>query len=237
MAVKGTLNGEKVTIASIYAPNVSQTIFLESVFQRLSVFQEGILILAGDCNYIVDLKLDRTYDPSAAAIVKNNSFTALHCLMAAYDLVDIWRFLYPLAKDYTFYSTRHAVHTRIDMIMISKGNEKAILEADIGVKTISDHSWTLCVLQLGDCVVQDKRWSLNTSLLQLDSVKEEIAKDIQLFSENSTGEVSEVIVWDALKATLRGSLIAKAVHLKKACQRMFQSIMQNIKRLEALHQT
>lgn len=163
MAIQGVLNGEKVTIASIYASNMSQTVFLETVFQRLSVFQVGILILAG-----------------VAAIVKECSHTALRRLLDFYDLLDTWRFLYPLAKDYTFYSECHKVHTRIDMILLSKGSEHAILEADIGVRTILDHSWTSCVLQLGAAAIQDKHWSLNTSLLQLDLVKEEIVKDIQL---------------------------------------------------------
>lgn len=207
-----------------------QVLFLDNTFRKLSKFAEGTLILAGDYNYISDLKFDRSYDPSAATIMKESSFMAFHRLLDTYDLIDPWRFVYPLTKDYMFYSAYNKVHTQIDMILISKGRESTILDTDIGVKTILDHSWTSCVLQLGDSDVYDKCWSMNKCLLLLDSVKEEIPKDIQTyFSESSTGDILETMIWDALKATLRGSLIAKAYFLKRSYQQKVQSIMQNIK--------
>lgn len=111
-----------------------------------------------------------------------------------------------------------------------------MLEAEIGAQTLSDHSWTICDVRLGEIDRSSRRWSLNKALLQLDSVKGEIAKDIQTyFIENSSDEVPEVIVWDALKATIRGSLIAKSSRLKKTRQLTIQSITQNITRLETLH--
>lgn len=150
IAIRGTLNGEKVTIASIYAPNVAQVSFLNDVFQKLTEFGEGALIFGSDYNYISDLKYDRSYAPSDATIFQNSSFTALHNSLQTYGLVDSWRYLYPFTKDYTFYSARHKVYTHIDVILISQGNREAILEAEIGLQTISDHSWTICTLRLGD---------------------------------------------------------------------------------------
>lgn len=236
VAVRGTLNGEKVTIASIYAPNVSQISFLDNTFHELASFGEGVWLLAGDYNYIPDLKLDRSYDPSDAALFKENSYTAFHKLLDTYALVDSWRHHHPLAKDYTFYSARHKVHTRIDMILVSKGSADTILDADIGVKTISDHSWISCDIRLGEPEVHDRRWTLNKSLLQLDSIKEAMVRDIQLFFlENATEDYSDIMVWDAMKATMRGSLIAKASQLKKTRQHKIHSMVQNIKRLETIH--
>lgn len=164
-----------MTIASFYAPNTSQIAFLDRAFQSLTEFSEGALILAWDCNYISDIKYDRSHIPTAVTILKERSFTALQKLLGQYDLVDTLRHLYPMVKDYTFYSACHKVHTRIDLILTSKTTAIHVLKADIGVKSISDHSWISCDLTLGEAAASDKRWSLNKTLLQLDSVKEKIA--------------------------------------------------------------
>lgn len=84
IAVKGILHGEKVTIASFYAPNSAQISFLDGLFKKLTEFGDGLLILGGDCNYISDLKYDRSYAPGAAALLRDSSFTTLH------KLGDIW---------------------------------------------------------------------------------------------------------------------------------------------------
>lgn len=95
VAVRGILNGETVTIVSIYTPNAAQITFLNQVFQKIREFGDGTMIVAGDYNYISDLKMDRSYPPSAALIMKNSSFTALHKLIDTHDLVDSWRWTNP----------------------------------------------------------------------------------------------------------------------------------------------
>lgn len=77
LAVKGLINGEKVTLASIYAPNTSQLSFLEEVFQKRMDFGEGQIVAAGDFNYIVDLRMDRSYKPNLANVFQSSAFTRL----------------------------------------------------------------------------------------------------------------------------------------------------------------
>lgn len=123
------------------------------------------------------------------------------------------------------------------MILISKVTGRTITAADIGLKTISDHVWILCDLMLGNSTTPQQHWSLNKTLLHSDMMRTEITKDIQTYlSENSTTDCSEAIIWDALKATLRGTLIAKSSHLKKLRLQKAQSLLENIKRLEDLTQ-
>lgn len=59
--VKGELEGEMVTFASVYAPNNGQIGFLQQTFQDLASFSEGTVYVAGDFNYVVELSQDRTY--------------------------------------------------------------------------------------------------------------------------------------------------------------------------------
>lgn len=120
LAVKGLLNGELVTLISLYAPNTAQVPFLEDTFQKILEFGDGTVIAAGDLNYICDMKLDRTYKHGHTSILKENTSTKLQELLDLYDLTDTWRFLNPDA----FYSLQHKTHTRIDFILTSKGSEE-----------------------------------------------------------------------------------------------------------------
>lgn len=188
LAVKGIINGELMTLASIYAPNSAQVSFIEEIFQKLTDFGEGTLVAAGDLNYIPDLKMDRSYRPSQVSILKDNVFTKLHLLMDKYNVLDSWRYTHPTAKDYTFYSSRHKVYTRIDLILLSRTDTGKIIDADIGATTISDHSWTSCELQLGPPTARDRRRTLNRTLLHSDLVVPEIAKEIHSFLKENTQE-------------------------------------------------
>lgn len=57
-------------------------------------------------------------------------------------------------------------------------------------------------------------WRLNTSTLC--PLKEQISQDIiDYVAENDNEEVSPSILWDALKAVIRGKLIGYSTNLKK----------------------
>lgn len=109
---KGLLNTEKVTIVSIYAPNVGQIDFLEEAFQKVSTFGEGTVIIAGDFNYVADLQVDRKYRHGLNKLLGGQFYTSLHALFEKFCFTDCWRSLHPGA-DYTFYSVKHKVYTRI----------------------------------------------------------------------------------------------------------------------------
>lgn len=72
-------------------------------------------------------------------------------------------------------------------------------------------------------------------VLHSELSKEGIAEDIQTYlKENSVGDTQDIMTWDALKATIRGSLISRTTYLKKLCAQESQSILDNIKKLEFL---
>lgn len=89
-ATKGLLNGTKVTIVSIYAPNEGQAAYLKEAFQKIVTFAEGILICAGDFNYIADLAVDRTYHRGLSRILQPHKYTGLQTLLDSFGFVDCW---------------------------------------------------------------------------------------------------------------------------------------------------
>lgn len=104
------INGAKVILCNIYAPNREDPNFVAKIIKILGDF-EGQIVLGGDFNQVPDQYLDRsganlgpsTKNKSAAAIFKEEA-----------GLVDIWRLVLPLEREYKFYSHSHKSYSRID---------------------------------------------------------------------------------------------------------------------------
>lgn len=77
---------------------------------------------------------------------------------------------------------------------------------------------------------------MNSSLLNDPSFKEQTKKDISLYLEfNDNGEVSPPILWDTLKAVLRGKVIAMSSYKKKMRNKTLEELQNKLKRLENKH--
>lgn len=226
----------KVTLASIYAPNSGQIPFMDTVLSKISTWGDGFWLLAGDFNYVADLKLDRTYQLGIGFVLKESQFTALHDLFEKYGVVDCWRHLQTTDRDYTYYSARHETHTQLDYCLISKEAATRLRAVDIGPKTLSDHSWVSCNLELHESTPRELNWTLNKSLLESDLIRREVMDEIKTYLEhNDNQDCKTSVVWDALKATLRGVLISKATHLKRMRDDERRRLYSTIKQLEWEH--
>lgn len=57
--VKGILDEDKITLASIDTLNSNQIPFLDDVITKSEYFREGEVLIGGDLNYTVNYNLDR----------------------------------------------------------------------------------------------------------------------------------------------------------------------------------
>ncbi|KAJ1191235.1 hypothetical protein NDU88_000551 [Pleurodeles waltl] len=80
-------------------------------------------------------------------------------------------------------------------------------------------------------------WHLNTKLLTYKDILTEIEVTIRQYLEaNDTPEVSVAILWEALKAVVRGQFIVIAARLYKAQRTKRQQLEDdNIRTMEATH--
>lgn len=62
--VKGQIEKMVVTLVSLYAPNTNQIGFLEPVFDQMSSFREGSLVVGGDFNQVMDPRCDKSHHPN-----------------------------------------------------------------------------------------------------------------------------------------------------------------------------
>ena len=115
--VKGKIQGQCYTIATIYAPNSQTVKFLIKTLDRLEKFREGLLILGGDFNITMDPSLDTS---SGKTFLSKKALRCVKKRLRSLHLVDSWRVLHERDRDYSYFSKTHNMYSRIDMIMIDQ---------------------------------------------------------------------------------------------------------------------
>lgn len=103
-----------------------------------------------------------------------------------------------------------------------------VRDCDILTRDLSDHSPISLSLQ----VARKKRttlWKFNSHLND-PAIVSKLKVDIKEFLDvNDTGEVSPTILWDTLKAVMRGKLISIASHLKRIKGQKLADLQVNLK--------
>ncbi|CAH2321600.1 Hypothetical predicted protein [Pelobates cultripes] len=115
--IKGTIADRRNTFASIYAPNTSQHRFLSKTLKLLDHFREGLLIVAGDLNVPLDLRMDTSKGRISHSDLCRR---VTHNAIRAAGLADAWRILHPEDKGFTYYSPVHRGHSRLDYILVAQ---------------------------------------------------------------------------------------------------------------------
>uniref|UniRef100_A0A8C5PD18 Reverse transcriptase domain-containing protein n=1 Tax=Leptobrachium leishanense TaxID=445787 RepID=A0A8C5PD18_9ANUR len=151
---------------------------------------------------------------------------------------DGWRSLNPLEREYTFFSSVHRTYSRLDYILVSHHCFLDVVDVRIGVRTWSDHAPVTMTIKSPLFRPRMGSWRFNTSLLLDPQFCQEVSTTIQnYFAENLTPEISETVVWEAHKAVLRGTIIAKASTIKKSRQNDISDIISHLRHLELEHAT
>lgn len=101
-----------VTLINVYALPESDKHFLKSLFAVIASESEGIVLCAGDFNVILDQRIDTT----STKRNKTHLTKIMNTYLKEQGLVDVWRELHPLEKDYRHYSIAHNTHSRIDYV-------------------------------------------------------------------------------------------------------------------------
>uniref|UniRef100_A0A8C2JPE3 Reverse transcriptase domain-containing protein n=1 Tax=Cyprinus carpio TaxID=7962 RepID=A0A8C2JPE3_CYPCA len=222
---KGKINNNLMTLVNIYTPPESETTFYKEFFDTLTVEAEGICVCGGDWNSVLNLKLDTTSKNRS----KRNLTKLLNIMLEETGMVDVWRKLHPTMRDYTHYSVPHLVHSRIDYFIMRQEDFYRVTECKIGVTDVSDHSAIYLTLNMEN-YPKNNVWRLNVGLLNNQSVVGSVKQDIKTFiEENDNGEVDPSILWDLLKAVLRGKLIAKATNIKKTRTEAYKRLIKDLK--------
>lgn len=106
-----TLNNNRYTLVTVYAPNKKQISFLSKMMKKINRFRQGHLIICGDFNLVPELfqsSRSSRISSSMGPFIRNN------------DLYDLWRCHHTTEKDYSYFFPRHNSYTRIDYFLVDK---------------------------------------------------------------------------------------------------------------------
>ena len=226
--VVGKLENEPVTLINVYAPPESDKTFFKELFNIIAVEAKGLLIMGGDTNMVLCDKKDTTSKNRSKKYIAKFINTTLQEM----GLIDIWRMKHPLERGYTHYSAAHQTHSRIDQFFVRQEDAYRVSQCRIGAADLSDHNPIFLTISINNRKRQTL-WRLNVGMLNNEQRKEGIRKEIKTYLEiNNNGEVDPTIVWDAMKAVIRGKLIAETSLVKKAKKEMYKKNEEELRKLE-----
>lgn len=206
LMAKGHLLGRLCSFVVMYAPNVGQAPFLETLLNCILDFVEAPLFLLGDFNLVWQKDLDSSHTHhSDWSVFSPTTRSTLQTM----GLLDAWRTLYPSTKYYTFYSHVHQSYSRLDYIFLSQTLQGDLQEAKIFPLSISDHS--LCAISLTWDTDRPnmRRWFFPPAIVRDKTLCLKLRDHIQeFFKVNDPEATSAYNNWDTFKAVLRGHCIS-----------------------------
>lgn len=162
-------------VASIYAPNRNpeRNDFLHYCIDQID--PSISTVICGDFNTVMDRSLDRRGSFSLDST--RESSVALRALLDECCATDIWRFLHPDTRAYTWMRADGSLSSRIDLIGCPLAWSHSVQSCEIVPCPFSDHSAVLMESPLPLPFPRGPgRWKLNIAVLKdpafLDSVKD-----------------------------------------------------------------
>lgn len=231
--VVGQLYAFPVILANVYAPNWDNPMFFSNFFSRLPNMTSHHLILGGDMNCALSPVLDRS-SPKKTSLSK--SAKSIRLFLKSYGVADVWRFRNPTSREYSFFSPVHKTYSRIDNFFLDKRLLPLITKCDYRAIVISDHGPLTMRMRIPNTQSSCRIWRLNPLLLSEEAFTNFIASEITLFLKiNRTPGMSSLIIWESLKAYLRGQVISYCANQKKISTVRLKELADEILELDRLH--
>lgn len=166
-----TFDRSQLTLCNLYAPYFYSKYLFWHVLAKLYQLGDRALILGGDFSVVSSPRIDRS--SSRRSGVRTPSVSIPH-ITKHLRLMDIWRVLHPLEKDYTCLSAAHGSLSRIDYLRTSESLFPQILESHIELICISDH--TLCWVRVAHSIERGphKQWRFPSHLTQSIKFREAV---------------------------------------------------------------
>lgn len=184
----------------------------------------------GDFNCWLDPILDRS---SSRPGVVSRSASYIQSFISEFGISDIWRFLNPGARQYSFFSSAHRTYTRIDYIFVDNRLIPQVRSCTYQGIVISDHAPVVMSLILPDAPRPTRHWRLNPTLLSDPQFVKYVEEQIVFFFEtNCTPDVSILVIWDTFKAYLRGQITAFTANKKRQSQKEQLELISKIQEID-----
>lgn len=233
LIVTGKIYETPVLLVNVYAPNWDDVNFFRQLFSNLPDMSSHFLILGGDFNCWLSPQLDRSSKKTATP---SGSAKTIRDFMSEFAITDPWRFFNPTGKAYSFFSHVHHTFTRIDYFMVDDRLLPSVSSCSYEATVISDHAPVVMSIGFKGSVNTRTPWRLNTRLLSDEHFTELISNQIDIFlSINKTPGISASVLWETLKAYIRGQIISYVSHERKQKRERLTELTRRIAQLDDLY--
>ena len=221
-----------MTLVNVYVPsNDDNPEFFNTLFNKVEQVSNDTIIMGGDWNVVLDMKLDvRNYLSTAR---RPRSRKMIIDLMSKNDMVDIFRYLHPTKRKYTWRKFNTIKQGRLDYFLITSDLISEVTGAEIGASYRSDHSLVHLTLRK-EAFKRDKQfWKFNNSLLKDKMFVDEIKSVIltlkreyaslvydldnihSIPNEDLQLRISDQLFFEMLLLKIREKSISYSCHKKK----------------------
>lgn len=213
VVVIGEIYSTPVTLLNIYGPNNDDPEFFRKTLNLIPNISTTNLIIGGDFNLVLDTYLDRS---STKRVEPTKAGVLLKSYIDNMNLVDVWRVSNTAGREFSFHSKVRNVYSRIDFFLVDGKLVPLTYNAKYHNIIISDHSPVSFTFRPSENIPAQRSWKFNPQLISEAKFCEYIEQHIKLFLEtNDNKDTSSTLLWDTLKAYLRGCIISYQSSRKK----------------------
>ena len=230
--VTGVLCQIPVILVNVYAPNWDNATFANNLLSSLPNLNTHRLIFGGDLNSAISPLLDKSNPKNRQQSAMAKAFDMF---MRESGCVDPWREKNPKGRKFSFFSNVHKTFTRIDYFFIDQYFMPAVESCDYTAIVISDHAALVLDINFSACQKERPLWRFNPLLLSDEKFCDYVSNSIDSFiATNKVGDTSASLLWESLKAFLRGQIISYSISSNKAKRLEFDKLCGEITELDRL---
>lgn len=182
-------------------------------------------------NCVIDPTLDRS---SSRAVSPSKMSQTVCTLMDQFGCIDTWGFVNATSRQYSFFSHAHRSFSRIDYFVVDKNIISSLISAQYLPITVSDHSTVTLDLRFDLKPKQYRSWRLDPLLLSKEAFCKVISEEITFFCDtNKNDGTSPSLLWESLKAFIRGKIISYTSHLNKQRRKRKENLETSIADLDS----
>lgn len=192
--------GHDFVFINVYNSMDERIKFTEFTYLSTQIPPSAYLVIGGDFNTVLDSDLDRT------STLRNRShrksFDALQRFLEAFNLVDVWRCVYPEVKSFTFFNVKG--QSRLDYFFLQSHMLARVTACNIHERPqyldkedhISDHAPLSVQIQ-----TNGPKWQLDVFLLKDEACMEKLSCIIKTISRIKT-KTRKGSLWPGVKIRL-----------------------------------
>ena len=229
-----TIDDTKFLVLNLYGPNKDkeQILFYNSIISKLMEdYSNSNIVIGGDFN----IYLNHILDKKGGTAQNRKAKEQVDKLMETMGLCDIWRYMHPDKRTFTWHQNDPFVMCRLDYFLISVDLVKYVKKCNVIEGRRSDHR----IVNLK--ISKDKEvkkgpgfWKINNSLLNDRTYVQKIKQTIQSKALEYSVIDDSRVKWELIKFEIKVESIRYSKQKAKTQRKLERNLLERLEELDEL---